>query len=280
MIVISQLVYEPINWLVKIIENKNKFTLKATQLCFHLNKNTNYSGDELLLIDSHVLRNPKRITVHTGDGSILYAHLLNVEFMDMINFTHVVLASSNMFWIRQGMETFVLKNDISVGLEGVTHQHLRAPVEMRKSKIYKQLSNNLSRELWSYHEGTFYPKHVVKSFMEYMYSEFSKDDFIHHVHFPEEFWLQTYVLNRLNRTFHTRSKPLCWRIPGSKVKPEQSTVNHKIIDDLGCSFYAIKRVFRNLSYSPTTRLLNLATNRCITTTKKKEQIYFSDPQHM
>ena len=261
MIVISQLVYEPMNWIVKIIENKYKYTLNSTQLCFHLNKNTNYSASALSFIDSHVLHNPKRIVVRTGDGSILFAHMLNVQFLDTIEFTHIVLASSNMFWIRQGMETFVLRNDISVGLEGVRHQHLKAPVEMRKSNIYKHLSNNFTRELWSYHEGTFYPKYIVTRFMEYV-SAFNKNDFINHLHFPEEFWLQTYALNHDNRTFHKHSLPLCWRIPGSKNTPIESTVSHKILDDLSCKFYAIKRVFRNLSYSPTLRVLNLSTNRC------------------
>lgn len=64
------------SWLVKIIENKYKFTSNSTKLCLHLNKNTNYSSDDLLFLDSHVLLNPKRIVVRSGDGSILYTHLM------------------------------------------------------------------------------------------------------------------------------------------------------------------------------------------------------------
>lgn len=264
MIVISQLVYEPIQWLLALINNKEKYTLKNTDICFHLNSKSNYTDSEIRVLKNRmVLVNPERIQVRIGDGSILLAHLSNNKFLSSVKkFSHIIFASSNMFWTRAGIETYVYRYNHSVGLEGVRNINLYAPRYMRKSKIYKVFSKNNSKELWSYHEGTFYPMKIVNNFRMFIEQKFSTEELMKHKYFPEEFWLQTYMLNYETGNFHNTSHPLCWRIPGPKTKIYDSIVTHKIIDNLSCKYYAIKRVMRNLSFSPTIRLQNMSPKRC------------------
>lgn len=266
MILISQLVYEPIQWLTALIDNKEKFTSNQTSLCFHLNSESKYSEYEMRLLKSRmVLINPERIRVRAGDGSILMGHLSNFKFVSKFQtFSHIIFASSNMFWIRKDIETYVYKYNHSVGLEGVRNGNLHAPRYMRNSTIYKILSKNYSKELWSYHEGTFYPTTIVTNFRIFLETFFSRIEVMEHKYFPEEFWLPTYMLNYEKSHYHKISRPLCWRIPGPKSNPYDSIVTHKIIDNLSCRYYAIKRVLRNLSFSPTLRLQNMSSKRCQT----------------
>ncbi len=265
MIMISQLVYENILWLSALINNKEKYLSELTKLCFHLNLNSNYSLDDIKYLKSRmILVNPKRIKVNVYDGSILMGHIINYKYLCKFkSFSYLIIASSNMFWTRTGIENYVYKYKHSVGLEGIHNSNLYAPRYMRKSIIYNEVSKNKTRELWSYHEGTFYPASSVGRFVAFLNTRFSEKDIINHKYFPEEFLLQTYVLNfERNLQFHSKSRPLCWRIPGSKIKSNMSIVTHYIINNLSCKYYAIKRVFRDLSFGPTIRLQDLSKERC------------------
>lgn len=257
--------YESLPWLLALIDNKEKYASKDTNICFHLNLATNYSKSDLIMLkNKSILLNPHRIVVKVGDGSIFMGHLMNYKYANSrTQFSHIIFASSNMFWIRKGIEQYVYRFQHSVGLEGIRHKTLTAPLHMRKSNVYNVISKNHTKELWSYHEGTFYPNAVVGRFLTFLSDKFDDDYLIAHPYFPEEFWLQTYMLNfEQNYSFHRQSRPLCWRIPGPKSNPRDSIVTHDIIDNLSCRYYAIKRVLRDLSFLPTIRIQNLSNQRC------------------
>ena len=56
---------------------------------------------------------------------------------------------------------------------------------MRKSNVYNAISKNHTKELWSYHEGTFYPNTVVGRFLTFLSDKFDDEYLIaHDAHCP------------------------------------------------------------------------------------------------
>jgi hypothetical protein len=57
-------------------------------------------------------------------------------------------------------------------------------------------SSTTGANVWSYHEGSFYPISVILRFLDYVDAHLTLDELGRATLMPEEFWLQAWVANR------------------------------------------------------------------------------------
>ena len=95
---------------------------------------------------------------------------------------------------------------------GHTHNSTRYPLNVTDddegdhitAKVYLNLTGSLptlrvmssADQVWSYHEGSFYPIPVVLNFLRYVETHLTLEQLSRATNFPEEFWLQAWVVHR------------------------------------------------------------------------------------
>ena len=250
-VLVSLAAYEPASWIDALVQNTLAFTESSTFLVMHLSNATEYGEDVMDRWNATAGRtaiNGQRLPTRSGYGSVLYAHMLNARFA-----THrwampsscccsfVVLMASTMLWVRPGMEARVRTMQSSVGREGWARQgmpgasrrmwryhqnhaksHFGDPHERITSDFYFNLTSGGGRHAWSYHEGSFYPLGAVLRFLALLEDSLPRADIMAATLFPEEWWLQAYVLNSMNETVrtHNTSQQLSTRyVPTSQRVP-------------------------------------------------------------
>ena len=149
---------------------------------------------------------------------------------------YLILQASNMLWLRPNFEVVVQNITCSVdssGWQGKASSRASAlqnmawnlrkltPAERTSlniterdwgdrisAKVYFNLtgsvpvwagnrySSTTGANVWSYHEGSFYPISVILRFLDYVDAHLTLDELGRATLMPEEFWLQAWVANR------------------------------------------------------------------------------------
>jgi len=233
--------------------------------------------------------NPRRLHTRLDSGSVLYAHLLNARHAEshLDSDCFIVLMASNMLWLRPGMEYRVRSLACSVSSQGfdgcdpnqwkgrlLLVQHMRAATatvlaqgltnlsalsentngRLVTAALYHKLTSVRGVCPWSYHEGAFFPLQTVIRFLHLLEASLSEISIHAASFFPEELWLQAYVMNFEPNITQSSSEQVCLRWSAADIS---SRVPEHIIEatewELKCAaepwpphrFYALKRFDRN-----------------------------------
>ena len=240
---------------------------------------------------------------------------------------YLILQASNMLWLRPNFEVVVQNITCSVdssGWHGKASSRASAlqnmawnlrkltPAERTSlniterdwgdrisAKVYFNLTGSVpvwagnrysyttGANVWSYHEGSFYPISVILRFLDYVDAHLTLDELGRATLMPEEFWLQAWVANREpTLRVHKQPRQLAarWkvtvkegRVPLGKVMEYATALNASRARSgnqrINCSnalaerenepefhnlpFYAWKRFERNLSDLTTAAVLKL-----------------------
>ena len=266
------------DWVDALLENARSFLSRTSHVVLHLSRELSCSLRDIARWDAtedmKVAVNPVRLPTRAGHGSILYAHLLNVQFATKRwdgCCCYAVLQASNMLWLRRGMEIQVEHVRCSVGREGWRQPNAEMPLlisgyrsgtagdeitarfylnltrthyPMHAREIFAQRSRQPAhvrgesgRHAWSYHEGSFYPLATVLRFLRHLELTLTAQQILNASNSPEEWWLQAWSLNREPPTTPVQltSQQLCLRL---NVSQNGSSVQpryvQKVRDDLMC----------------------------------------------
>tara|TARA_B110000008_G_C16972572_1_gene564537 strand:+ start:455 stop:1288 length:834 start_codon:yes stop_codon:yes gene_type:complete len=114
---------------------------------------------------TRIVFNEKCTDVHRGYGSILHAHLLNIEKMSQYKNlpSHVFFHSDDMIWFKHGITHHILKHNSSLYAA-----QQRKIVRPSYDNDWKRISEMSTTKLFMKHEGSFYPWSVVFSFLHFL----------------------------------------------------------------------------------------------------------------
>lgn len=320
---------ESCSWVRALVHNALDFSRSTTRVVVHLSSSASLCSDEEIsaINGSHhrAHLNPVRLQTVAGSGLVLYAHLSNARFAAAMwpemHCSYLVMQASNMLWLRPNYEAKVQKYRTSVDNLGwrrshavsgplrtmaIHCRHLIPGAELKISaddtgdritaKVYLNLTGTIPMlrwsspgHVWSYHEGSFYPMAVVLRFLQYVDSHLTLDELSRAENFPEEFWLQAWVVHKEPAlAVHNSTEQLAVRMWANNV---QSRVTIRVVEqfakalDMSCAmanssrssaadadgilaqvthafdgqpYYAAKRFARNISDPITARALELS----------------------
>jgi len=271
---VSIAAYEDPDWIDALLENALRFTEPGTHITVHLNSLSNYTEEQLRTWDDmdRVQINSRRVAVQAFHGGILYSHMLNVRVMPSFC-EHVIMQASNMMWVRRGMEDAV-RGQRYGGIFNVTCDGGMCQKRMLNPFFKDRLVGTNGLIGWGAHEGAFYPMRTVKGFIAYLdeyITEMSlsiQKDVVEANDDAEEWWLQTYMVNREpwkeeygpTLSLFDTSGDSCSIEAVEKVskglKPPPPPYNDKLWNEKW-GFYAVKRVARDLTHPVTKYIMDL-----------------------
>jgi len=119
-LLISTLVFEPIEYLELFFNNLLAFTRNSTVIVAHLSSVWNYTEEEVTSLVHHHPRlfiNCHRYFTHAYHGSLAHAHLRNIGWARHLglDFHHVLLMASNSWFIKFGVEDYIDAHGASLG---------------------------------------------------------------------------------------------------------------------------------------------------------------------
>lgn len=277
---VSLPVFEETKWIDALLDNFKYFAHPTTKIALHFDGFEDYDNETMARFESKsVAVTKERVQVHKIGGSILYSHLLNAKTLEERwpgTCKFFVMQSSNMMWVRRGMERAV-------------RQHRYAQLFVQENSLaaasgpFWQLLERKGMHGWGQPEGAFFPMKTVTDFTKYM------EDWLKQTNqdmevilrlrvYLEAFWMQTYALN-----FATDIPPtsvggdfsVCYRhlmernrnydrdsVPLNEIKDiieGKERIHNEIdhIDPRAAQYYAVKRVNRDMTHPTTRFLMNL-----------------------
>lgn len=208
-ICVSLVAYEEEEYMKALIQNFLHFTEPSTKLAIHLDRHSSYNGSEpRSWASNRIAITRTRVGVNRLEGSVLYAHMLNVKTMEDTwpgACKYWVMQASNMVWVRSGMEPHV--RDYKYSPLGKHSKPMRCAFDpVDHSQTFVTFSDMIiSKKIkkiygWGQPEGSFFPFSMVKQFERKMtrHSQDMDDNGsgIFRAKCPlESTWLQTYALN-------------------------------------------------------------------------------------
>lgn len=274
---VSLVAFEETEYVEALIENFLFFSEPTTKLAIHLNSGQEYNGTEKSWASHRVALTKERIAVHKFRGSVLYAHLLNVDTMARTwpgTCEYYVIQASNMMWVRSGMEQYVRKYEFSpLGSSVNVISNCAWNKEVENSRTFVGFSSKLNaiKKVYGYGqpEGSFFPFAAVKRFKVMM------DRHLREVHddgsgiynascYFENAWLQTYVLNYEHVPEGPENDQMRENITHLSLNkldgPFAISEVRAVMDGQGDykGYFAIKRVERNVREQPTKFIISLA----------------------
>merc|ERR1719343_1254133 len=209
-------VFEEPSFVDALLHNFLFFTEAKTKIAMHLDNVSEYDQSRIDgFVSDRVAVTRERIEIKKIGGSILYAHLLNAMTLDE-RWPGVcdlfVMQSSNMMWVRSGMENVVRKHRYA--------QVGRAyPQIASQSGPFWQELTRMGHTGWGQPEGAFFPMSMIRNFKAFMDGWLARThqhvDVLLNVRvFVEAFWLPTYAVNfqdDLPEESVTGSYALCYR---------------------------------------------------------------------
>ena len=185
LVAVSIAAYEPEWFLLDLLQNAVTFSEPSTRLVLHYNCNpepirpssTPHRGDQpswavleqasdpFRGLPKRVELNPECVTVRKFCGSILHAHVLNIQYIERRTAPsalpkYIVLQASNSRWIRPGWEAHVARHESSIIATTRVNPSPPVPKEGKGSlltQLTMQLSNGTSCYSYFDHEGAFLP---------------------------------------------------------------------------------------------------------------------------
>jgi len=272
---ISLIAFEDAEYIDLLVANMLAFTEPSTKLALHLNAKTKYDAERIAAWNtSRVVVTDPRVAVDRFMGSVFTAHLSNAWAMEARwpgECAYYVYQSSNMMWVRKGLEKVVRESRYSQ-ISGIENPKGKSATH----EFYGQmLKNGRGVNAESHPEGSFYPMSTVLSFGK-LFSEYlaSKKETLDSVsNFPAYFeasWFQTYALNFDDPPPADRKSfapPLCFRHLGVGGPDEDSVEMEAVVKVAEGTerpynfFYGVKRVARDLEH-PVTKYIAKLTKNC------------------
>jgi len=289
--------YEPAVWVTNLLDNALRVAEESTRIALHLNVQTQYTVAQQDTWNSsarggRVLVTSSRVFVERETGSILYAHLLNHEALASRwpNYcTHFVLQASNMMWARPSWEPHVRNTTRSLdpSADLGTGVWTNADALAASRHPFYQNVTTLGHRSWQYHEGSFFPADDVAAFHARLLAWLNEPsagrelerDVLNATHYPEEFWLQNYVLNVQlegnTSTLDPNATQLCLRLDDGAAAT-QATLDD-LLDADPPTYWAIKRVERDVDNSVVRRLPSASARQ---RTTRKVRTMLDDLTHL
>ena len=196
-VLVSTSVYEKVDYIDATLRNLVLFTSSETPVCVHVSAKIAQKDYEALAEihappGGRVVFNPRRIYTRHATGSILQAHLSNVEHSARaldVAFDFVVFAASKSRLLVRGLEGLVARarfariKDISDGLHCKTgeayraalwdskrHARVRDPHLWFFEALRASSADGACRPGFSNHEGFFLPAAAALSFVDWAQS--------------------------------------------------------------------------------------------------------------
>mmetsp|Transcript_4430 Transcript_4430/g.11622 ORF Transcript_4430/g.11622 Transcript_4430/m.11622 type:complete len:380 (+) Transcript_4430:62-1201(+) len=312
------------SWVQTLMDNVMRLSREDTHVVLHLSSTLKCADIDLNRWrheHRRLILNPARLTTRAGTGSVLRAHLLNARHAATKWASEpnrcccsFIMQSSNMLWLRPGMEQRVMELGSSLGRTGWggvsklltvrlmqigIEAHTKGTVPDQKhlpsylpaqsllttAAVYHNLTassiHSMPLHAFEYHEGSFYPLATVLRFLSRIELLISSSQMDAAMNYPEEFWLQAYVLNHEDANLaHPTSQQLCLRSLVAAGKTAHGVhAAERLATTAGCSltgrremnrtslaaeyvrFFAFKRFVRDCEEKVTAYALNL-TAKC------------------